>query len=47
VFPKLLVCLDCGSSSFMTPTGEVARLAEAGASTATEKPARTDCPNSR
>jgi hypothetical protein len=47
VFPKLLVCLDCGSSSFMTPTSEVARLAGAGASTATEKPVRTDCLNSR
>jgi hypothetical protein len=27
VFPKLLVCLDCGSSRFMTPEGELAVLA--------------------
>lgn len=26
VFPRLLVCLDCGSSSFMTPTPELAQL---------------------
>ncbi len=31
VFPILLVCLDCGSSSFMTPASELARLAGAGA----------------
>ena len=30
VFPILLVCLDCGSSSFMTPASELARLAGAG-----------------
>jgi hypothetical protein len=27
VFPKLLVCLDCGSSRFMTPESELALLA--------------------
>jgi len=27
VFPSLLVCLDCGSSSFMTPASELAQLA--------------------
>ena len=27
VFPRLMVCLDCGSSSFMTPALELARLA--------------------
>jgi len=47
VFPKLLVCLDCGSSSFMTPASELARLAEAGVSTATENPVRTESLNSR
>ena len=26
VFPRLLVCLDCGNSSFMTPAPELARL---------------------
>ena len=26
VFPRLLVCLDCGYSSFMTPAPELARL---------------------
>jgi hypothetical protein len=29
VFPKLLVCLDCGYSSFMTPTSELAELCAA------------------
>ena len=36
VFPKLLVCLDCGSSSFMTPTSEVARIAGIFTRTVTE-----------
>ena len=27
VFPKLIVCLDCGSSRFMTPESELALLA--------------------
>jgi hypothetical protein len=27
VFPKVLVCLDCGFSSFMTPESELAQLA--------------------
>jgi hypothetical protein len=26
VFPKLLVCLDCGSTSFMTPSSQLAQL---------------------
>lgn len=26
VFPRLLVCLDCGSSSFMTPASQLAKL---------------------
>jgi hypothetical protein len=26
VFPKLLVCLDCGASSFMTPASQLAQL---------------------
>jgi hypothetical protein len=26
VFPRLLVCLDCGASSFMTPESELNRL---------------------
>ena len=26
VFPRLLVCLDCGYSSFMTPAPELAQL---------------------
>ena len=26
VFPRLLVCLDCGYSSFMTPAPELDRL---------------------
>ncbi len=28
VFPKLFVCLDCGSSRFMTPESELALLAK-------------------
>ena len=31
VFPRLLICLDCGSSSFTMPTSQLAHLA--GAST--------------
>jgi len=27
VFPRVLVCLDCGFSSFMTPESELAQLA--------------------
>ena len=27
VFPKVLVCLDCGASGFTTPKNELARLA--------------------
>ena len=26
VFPKLLVCLDCGGSSFITPTSQLEQL---------------------
>jgi hypothetical protein len=26
IFPKVQVCLDCGSSSFMTPTSQLAQL---------------------
>lgn len=26
VFPKVQICLDCGSSSFMTPVPELERL---------------------
>jgi hypothetical protein len=29
VFPRLLVCLDCGASSFMTPPSELAELCAA------------------
>jgi hypothetical protein len=29
VFPRLLVCLDCGSSSFTTPASELAKLCAA------------------
>ena len=29
VFPRLLVCLDCGASSFMTPTAQLAQLCAA------------------
>ena len=32
VFPRLLVCLDCGSSSFTIAASELAELARAGAS---------------
>jgi hypothetical protein len=35
VFPRLLVCLDCGSSSFTTPASELARLGRARASVST------------
>jgi len=28
VFPKLSVCLDCGSSRFITPEGALAQLAK-------------------
>jgi hypothetical protein len=34
VFPKLLVCLDCGSSSFMTPVPDLAQLRAADKSLA-------------
>jgi len=27
VFPKVVVCLDCGCSRFITPENELARLA--------------------
>ena len=27
LFPKVLVCMDCGSSQFNTPEGELVRLA--------------------
>jgi len=26
VFPRLLVCLDCGAASFVTPTSQLAQL---------------------
>ncbi len=42
VFPRLLVCLDCGFSSFVTPELELARLAEVA-----PEPMRTACPNVR
>ena len=29
VFPKVLVCLDCGASLFTTPKEELTRLAQA------------------
>jgi hypothetical protein len=28
VFPRILVCLDCGFSSFVTPSSELEQLAE-------------------
>jgi len=28
VFPKLLICLDCGSARFITPEGALALLAK-------------------
>jgi len=28
VFPKVLVCLDCGASKFVTPKNELSLLAE-------------------
>jgi hypothetical protein len=28
VFPKLLICLDCGSSRFITPEGALALLSK-------------------
>ena len=34
VFPRLLVCRDCGSSSFMTPAPELERLRAADVSLA-------------
>jgi hypothetical protein len=34
VFPKVLVCLDCGYSSFMTPAPELERLRAADKSLA-------------
>ncbi len=33
VFPRLLICLDCGSSAFTTPASELAQLVSAGANT--------------
>jgi hypothetical protein len=29
VFPKVLICLDCGSSTFTTPKSDLALLAKA------------------
>ena len=29
VFPKLLVCLDCGASSFITPVSQLSQLSAA------------------
>jgi len=37
-FPKVLVCLDCGSSRFSTPQGELLRLA--GCAATRKAPAR-------
>ena len=34
VYPRVLVCLDCGSSSFAIPTPELARLSAADKSLA-------------
>jgi hypothetical protein len=34
VFPRILVCLDCGCSSFMTPAPELERLRAANESLA-------------
>jgi len=31
VFPKLLVCLDCGFTEFLVPTDELLRLADKSA----------------
>jgi hypothetical protein len=31
VFPKLLVCLDCGSAQFTVPKDELSRLRESSA----------------
>jgi hypothetical protein len=41
VFPRLLVCLDCGSSTFATPPSELGRLAKAYAHLVSLLPERT------
>jgi hypothetical protein len=41
VFPALLVCLDCGSSMFITPASELAHLARANAQVTNALPDRT------
>jgi hypothetical protein len=41
VFPRLLVCLDCGSSMFITPASELAHLARANAQVTNALPDRT------
>lgn len=42
VFPKLLVCLDCGFSQFVTPEGDLAVLARGYAASEGSTP-RTCC----
>lgn len=38
VFPKVSVCLDCGSSRFATPKTELAMLARGTSTTAASNP---------
>jgi hypothetical protein len=47
VFSKLMVCLDCGSSSFTTPEGELSQLAEHPLHTVSTSERRGDEPVQR
>jgi len=42
VFPKLLVCLDCGCSRFSTPAAELSELARGAARADAPNPRRSD-----
>jgi hypothetical protein len=41
VFPKVLICLDCGGSRFSTPQVELAQLARGAATGPASKPNRS------
>jgi hypothetical protein len=40
VFPKVLICLDCGGSRFSTPPAELSHLARGAAAAQGSKPTR-------
>lgn len=41
VFPKVLICLDCGGSRFSTPQAELSQLARGAAAGVASKPNRS------